>query len=210
VWTARWEKEGTLLKADPAAGAAALLSVRSESSPRGPEIELGAPLSRSIAVVTGTYSTGRSRVVGLTYTGGKLVGGLIQPWDGMCFIAPSGRLYIGQLSALDLGAVASAFALPVTDEERHHAPLSPLEHGADLHKLIAFIEHYQLTIFQSHLLLFGGRPQVWRSGLRQRAADCWSVSPTAASAFSRLARAEAGRLGFTLGEAAVIASGLEH
>ncbi len=204
VWTTRWEKEGTLLKADPAAGAAASLSVRSESSPRSPEMELSAPLNRSIAVVTGTYSTGKSRVVGLTYTGGKLVGGLIQPWDGLCFIAPSGRLFIAQLSAVDLGAVATALQLQLTDEDRHRAPLSPIDNGSDLPTLIRFVEHYQLTMFQSHLLLFGGRPQVSQ---RPPATGRRLLVSFADGRFGilTLGGSSINALGFTLGEAAAIA-----
>jgi len=122
----------------------------------------------------------------------------------MCFIAPSGRLYIARLSALDLGAVASALALPATDEERHYAPLSPLERGTDLHTLIFFSEHYQLTMFQSHLLLFGGRLQVAQrppaTGRRLLVGF-----PDGRFGILTLGASGAGGLGFTLGEAAVIA-----
>ncbi|RME23843.1 MAG: hypothetical protein D6798_12680 [Deltaproteobacteria bacterium] len=98
-----------------------------------------------LLAMAGSYVTADLKTSGLSAIGGTIDNFLISnKMDGLVIIDADGRLW-----TLDMRAGG-----PLPGETQ---PIQPLEHLADLHRLLAWLQDHRASAFQTHLLGYGGR-----------------------------------------------------
>jgi len=98
-----------------------------------------------LLATAGSYVTADLKTSGLSAVDGSIDNFLISnKMDGLVIIDAAGRL-----ATLDMRAGG-----PLPGESQ---PIQPLEHLADLHRLLAWLQDHDASAFQTHLLGYGGQ-----------------------------------------------------